>query len=187
MPQTTLFGHPVHPLLITVPSALLPFTFVMDLLFRRTRGRSYRDAALYSLSGGVAGGAAATVTGALDYLTIPAGSEEKKAANVHAALNVGLLAASAANLVLRWRGHDAREPLPFALSALGAVGVVVSGWYGGHLVYEHGVRVTGRSITESAPQVRPPGDAHLARGMGTLERAMTARGAELDPPSPTRH
>jgi uncharacterized membrane protein len=187
MPQTTLLGHPVHPILIALPSALLPFTFVMDVLFRRTRRPSQRDAALYGLCGGVAGGAAAAVTGAMDYLTIPSGSEEKQVANVHAALNISLMAASVTNLVLRWRGQDAREPLPFALSALAAVGVLVSGWYGGHLVYEHGVRVKGRSITGSAPQLRPPGDARLAQGMHDLGHAMTARGPQLDSPSPTRH
>jgi uncharacterized membrane protein len=176
MPQSTFLGHPVHPQLIAVPSALLPFTFVMDLLFRRTRKASYREAAYYSLVGGVAGGAVAATTGAMDYLTIPAGSEEKKTANVHAAINIGLMAASVANLVLRRRGDDGGDAVPFALSAVGAIGVLVSGWYGGHLVYEHGLRVKGKSITERAPEARLPGDARMAEGLAALERAMPARG-----------
>jgi uncharacterized membrane protein len=188
MPKTTLLGHPVHPQLIAVPSALLPFTFVMDVLFRRTRKRSYREAAYYGLMGGVAGGAVAGMTGAMDYLTIPSGTEEKRTANVHAALNVGLIAASVTNLVLRMRGDDGRSPLPYALSAIGAIGVLVSGWYGGHLVYEHGVRVKGRDVTERAPEVALPADRQMAAGLSTIERAMPAAGPELHAPhTSTRH
>src|SRR5581483_3044769 len=141
MPKVAFLGHPVHPQLIVAPAALFPFTFVLDLLFRTTGKRSFRHAALYSLTGGVVGALGAGTTGALDYLEIPADSEEKKLANVHAALNLGLLGAAAANLAMRWAGADARDRLPFALSALAAVGVIASGWYGGHLVYRHGVRV----------------------------------------------
>jgi uncharacterized membrane protein len=178
MPQTTFLGHPVHPQLIALPSALLPFAFVMDLLFRRTGKRSYRDAAYFGLVGGVAGGAVAATTGAMDYLTIPSGSDEKRVANVHAAINIGLIAAAVANLMLRTRGDDGADPVPFALSAIGALGVLVSGWYGGHLVYEHGMRVRGRSIAASAREVRLPGDQRMAEGLATLERAMTARGPQ---------
>lgn len=143
MPNATFLGHPAHPMLVVAPAALLPFAFAMDLLFRRTRRSAYRDAAYLALMGGVAGGAAAAATGAMDYRELPAGSREKQVATVHAALNVGLLGASAANLVLRTRGEDAGGRLPFALGAIGALGVFVSSWFGGHLVFELGVRVKG--------------------------------------------
>jgi uncharacterized membrane protein len=178
MPKITFMGHPLHPQLIAAPVALLPFTFVLDLLFRRTRKRSYRDAAYYSLVGGVAGGAAAGLSGAMDYLAIPANSHEKQVANVHAAINVSLLTASVVNLVLRSRGDDARHPLPFALSALSAAAVVASGWYGGHLVYEHGLRVKGRSPIAQAPEIKLPLDEKMAQGMEAVARSAPATGPE---------
>ena len=46
MPQSTFLGHPVHPQLIAVPSALLPFTFVMDLLFRMAEGLAALERAM---------------------------------------------------------------------------------------------------------------------------------------------
>jgi uncharacterized membrane protein len=186
MPKTTFLGHPVHPQLITLPSALLPFAFVMDVLFRRTGKGAFREAAHYALVGGVTGGVAAAATGAIDYLTIPSRSAEKQVANVHAALNVGLIAASLTNLALRLRGADGTEPVPFALSAIGAVGVLVSGWYGGELVYEHGVRVRGKSIIETAPEARLPVDERIASALTTVERAAFAKGPELHAPARTR-
>ncbi len=186
MPKTTFLGHPLHPQLIVAPAALMPFTFVLDLLFRRTGRRSYREAAYYGLVGGVAGGTAAAAAGAMDYFTIPAGSHEKQVANVHAALNLGLMAAGVVNLVLRSRGDDARSPLPFALSALGAAGVLVSSWYGGHLVYEHGLRVKGKSPIESAPEIAPPLDHLAAEGAEALARLAPAGGPDEEKSSTGR-
>jgi uncharacterized membrane protein len=176
MPQTTFLGHPLHPQVIVLPAGLMPFSFAMDLLYLATGRRTFRDAAYWSLAGGVAGGAAAGATGAMDYLTIPAGSPEKRTANIHAGINLALIAGAVVNLALRTGGADARSRLPLALSTVAALGVVVSGWYGGHLVYEHGLRVRGRSLIERAPQARVQGDARLERGFETVDRWMTARG-----------
>jgi uncharacterized membrane protein len=176
MPQSTFLGHPLHPQLIVAPAGLLPFSFAMDLLFRATGRRSFRDAAYWSLAGGVVGGAAAGATGAMDYLTIPPGSAEKRTANVHAALNIALIAGAVVNLAMRTGGSDARSPVPLALSAVAALGVMVSGWYGGHLVYEHGLRVKGRSLIDRAPQARMPGDAQLERALVAVDRMAPSRG-----------
>jgi uncharacterized membrane protein len=186
MPKTTFMGHPLHPQLIVAPAGLLPFSFVMDLLFRSTRKTAYRDAAYYSLVGGLVGGAAAGATGAMDYMTIPSGSHEKKTANVHAALNIALIAAAAVNVAVRMRGSDARDPLPFALSALAVGGVIVSGWYGGHLVYKHGVRVKDRSPIERENEAKLPGDEYLERGLTAIDRWAPSRGPQLNTELP-RH
>lgn len=178
MSKSTFLGHPLHPQMIIVPGGLIPFSFAMDLMYRMTGKRSYSDAAYYSLAGGFAGGAAAGVAGAMDYMTIPAGSHEKRIANIHAALNIALLAASAVNLAMRSRGEDARAPLPFALSAMAAAGLLVSSWYGGHLVYKHGMRVEGRSPVEHAPEARLPGDERGEHAFEAAERWAPARGPE---------
>ena len=187
MPKANLLGHPAHPMLLVAPAALLPFSFVMDLLFRRTRKSAYKDAAYCALIGGVAVGAVAGTTGAMDYVELPAGSVEKQVASVHAALNLGLLAASAANLALRARGEDARSNPPFLLGALGAIGVMVSGWYGGQLVYEHGVRVKGRDVLEHAPGARLPGDAVMAQAMVRSADALPGAGLHVEPPEGPMH
>ena len=37
MPQVTLMGHPLHPQLIVMPAALLPFSLILDALHAGTR------------------------------------------------------------------------------------------------------------------------------------------------------
>lgn len=174
MPKLTLMGHPAHPQFIVAPAALLPFTLVMDVLFRRTRRRSFRDAAVYSLTGAVGGGIAAAATGAMDYLAIPSGTQEKQVANVHAMLNIGLIGAATANLAIRMAGADSRDNLPLFLSALAAAGVIASGWFGGHLVYAHGVRVGEADKNEDA--VGLPGDARVKRGLEHVAHSAPAHG-----------
>ncbi len=56
MPQVTLMGHPLHPQLIVMPAALLPFSLILDVLHAGTRDQSYADAAYYTMMGGFLGG-----------------------------------------------------------------------------------------------------------------------------------
>ena len=68
---------------------------------------------------------------------------------MHAMLNGAAMAVTAANLLMRRnKPHHAGGSL--ALSALAAVGVMVSGWFGGRLVYEQGMRVRGASPVQYA-------------------------------------
>jgi uncharacterized membrane protein len=175
MPKSTLAGHPLHPMLIVAPAALIPFGFVMDVLYRATGKQAYSDAAYYSLMGGLIGGLAAGAAGAMDYLTIPSETEVKRTANVHAALNVGALALTGANVISRRNTRHHRGG-SIILSALSALGVMVSGWFGGRMVYEHGMRVKGVSPVESAPELKAPGDEVLQRTMQAEEKVAPPTG-----------
>lgn len=159
MAKATLAGHPLHPQLVVLPLGLLPFSLAMDVLQRQTGKRSFGDAAYYSLLGGFFGGLLAGAAGAADYFTIPSPSKTKETANLHAALNLGVLGLTAANLLLR-KNTPKRRPsaLPLALSVIGNVGALVSSWYGGELVYKQGLRVKGVSPIATAPELKPPGD-----------------------------
>ena len=168
MAKTTFAGHPLHPQLIVVPAGLLPFSFILDLLHQVTGKRSYADAAYYALMGGSVGAVAAASAGAADYFTIPPHTPAKQSANVHASMNLGLLAMSMANLLLRRGKEPPTGTLPVLLSAMSTVGLLISAWYGGHMVYEHGMRVKGVDPSAGAPEIRPPldetGAAALAQG-----------------------
>jgi uncharacterized membrane protein len=157
MPQSTFAGHPLHPQLITMPAGLLPFSLVLDLLHLKTGRRSYADAAYYTMIGGLAGGLAAGAAGAADYFTIPPEDKAKKVADIHATLNIGLLALTGLNLALRSRGRRSWS-LPIFLSLVGNLGLFVSAWYGGHLVYEHGLRVKPAGPPSGEPELKLPGD-----------------------------
>jgi uncharacterized membrane protein len=140
MPRTTFAGHPLHPQLITMPAGLLPFSLLLDILYLKTGRHSYAEAAYYTMVGGFVGGLAAGAAGAADYLTIPPDAPAKRTADTHAAMNIGLLALTGLNLCLR-SGRRKSGTGPALLSLVGNLGLFVSAWYGGHLVYEHGMRV----------------------------------------------
>jgi uncharacterized membrane protein len=178
MPKSTLGGHPLHPMLIVAPAALIPFGFLLDAMHRSTGRASYADAAYYSLMGGLVGGLAAGVAGAMDYLTIESGTEVKQTANVHASLNGGALALTAINLCGRRKDAHHRGG-SMALSALSTLGVLVSGWFGAQMVYEQGMRVKGISPVEQAPELKPPMDEALHHAMLKEAQAAPASGPVL--------
>jgi uncharacterized membrane protein len=179
MPKSTVAGHPLHPMLIVAPAALLPFGFILDAMHRATDNDDYANAAYYSLTGGLLGGLAAGVAGAMDYLTIESETEVKRTANVHAMLNGAVLAATAANLAMRREGYK-HTGGSLALSALAALGVVVSGWFGGRMVYEQGMRVRGVSPVQDAPDMKMlPGDEGVEHAMQRVEEYVPSSGPTL--------
>lgn len=173
MKQLTLLGHPVHPQIISAPLGLMPFTAVMDVMHLATGKQRYADAAYYSLVGGYAGGLAAAATGLPDYLTISPGGPMKQEANTHVMLNVSMMALQTVNLALRRKRSSGL--IPTLLSLISTAGVFVSAWYGGSLVYKHGMRVEP-ATERPQPQAKLPGDEAAARGLHRLSEFMPAGG-----------
>lgn len=178
MPKVTLAGHPLHPMLIVAPAALIPFGFILDAMHRSTGNASYANAAYYSLIGGLAGGLAAGAAGAMDYLAIESQTDVKRTANLHAILNGSVLALTAANLSARKNKADHRGG-SLALSAIAAAGVLISGWFGGRMVYEQGMRVRGVSPVEQAAEKKLPGDELIERALRLEEKMVPAGGPVL--------
>jgi uncharacterized membrane protein len=166
MPQVTLMGHPLHPQLIVLPAGLLPFSLVLDAMHAATRDQSYADAAYYTMVGGFLGGIAAGAAGAADYGTVPRDSKARQIGRLHGVMNVGLLAMTGLNLLMRRKRRSAGA-LPMLLSLVTTAGLTVSAWYGGHLVYHHGMRVRGTELAGSPEDARLPGDERLAEALAS--------------------
>src|SRR3954462_4825760 len=173
MPKSTLAGHPAHPILITVPVGLLPFSLAMDVAYLATGKKKYAQASYFALLGGVVGGLVAAVTGAADYLSIPCGTATKRTANLHALLNIGLMGLSGYNLLSRRGKWVPSSKSQTAMSAVGVGALLISSWYGGTLVYDHGMRVQGVDPIGHAPEVKLPGDEALEQSLRKLEQAVT--------------
>jgi uncharacterized membrane protein len=171
MPKSTLAGHPLHPMLIVAPAALIPFGFILDAMARSLDNEDYANAAYYSLTGGLIGGIAAGVAGAMDYMAIDSETEVKRTANVHAILNSGALALTAASVAMRRKAykHEGSGPT-LAMGAIAALGVLVSGWFGGKMVYEQGMRVKGVSPVEDASDLKTlPADERVEQALHQVE------------------
>jgi uncharacterized membrane protein len=65
-----LFGHPVHPLFIHFPTALLPMDAALTCLYSATGNSTYYAAGAYCLWAGAALGLLAMVAGLIDSLRI---------------------------------------------------------------------------------------------------------------------
>lgn len=168
MPRATLFGHALHPQLVGLPIGMVPFSFAMDMLYAGTGDPSYAKAAHWSMQGALASALAAGAVGALDYLAVPKHTEEKKLANLHAVLNLSVVGLLGLGLGMRERGIPKSKAAAVALGAISTGGLVVSQWFGGQLVYKHGVRVEGRNELASSRELKPRWDERAERALQQL-------------------
>lgn len=132
--------HPMHPMLVVFPIGLWIFSFVCDLIHLLVSPNPiWSDVAFYCIGGGIVGALLAAIPGFIDYLSLT-DTRTKKIATYHLVLNLVGVVLFAANFGLRYAG-DRGASLPIILSAITLVGVGISGWLGGELVYVHGVGV----------------------------------------------
>lgn len=139
------YGHPFHPILVTVPIGAWIASFVFDLASRTSDTPEVFTKGSYWLIGlGVIGALAAAVFGFLDLLAIPTGTRAFRTAVTHMSLNLAVVAAFAVSFVLRMDTVDDGDQVGAGLIALSAVTLAAlgaSGWLGGKLTYRYGVRV----------------------------------------------
>lgn len=132
-------GHPIHPMLVTIPIGLWVFSLVCDLIFRSTHNLTWDTMAFYTMAGGVIGALLAALPGLFDLYHLPP-SQAKRVGYWHMGINLALVTLYIINLL--WRRSV--EPLslgPVFFSVLLVIGLLASGWLGGEIVYRYGVAV----------------------------------------------
>jgi uncharacterized membrane protein len=82
---------------------------------------------------GVIGALVAALFGFIDYFTAPMSRAAKRTATTHMVLNLIVVAFYVAAFFVRY--NDAVSTLGYVLTYVGLGILIVSGWYGGHLVY----------------------------------------------------
>jgi uncharacterized membrane protein len=145
-PRTVLagpYGHPFHPILITVPIGAWVASLVFDIAAKASDDPApWAQASFWLIVIGIVGAALAAVFGMLDLLTIPSNTKAASTAITHAAINFAVLMVFAINALLRNSdGRDEVGTLPFVLTVVALAALGVSGWLGGKLSYTYGVRV----------------------------------------------
>ena len=140
--RASIAGHPIHPMLVVIPLGLWVTALVFDIVRAVTGNPLWTTLAFWNIVLGVAGALLAAVPGFLDYPGMA--GRIGRIATWHMALNLGAVVLFAVNAFVRMRvGPDSGWPL--ALSVIGVVGVFVSGWLGGEMVYRerYGVQEPG--------------------------------------------
>ncbi|MGV9611456.1 DUF2231 domain-containing protein [Nocardia xishanensis] len=139
------YGHPFHPILVTVPIGAWVASVVFDIGSRIVDDPQFlARGAMWLVAIGVLGALVAAVIGLLDLLAIPTGTTAFRTGLVHMSLNLAVTAAFVVGFFWRNSGGGPQGAvswgqLVLSLVALAALGV--SGYLGGQLAYHYGVRV----------------------------------------------
>lgn len=131
--KATIADHPLHPMLVAFPIGFFGAMLVSDII------SIFRDAPFWShvatalIAFGIVGALLAALFGFIDYFTVPMSSAIKRTATTHMVLNLCVVVLFAAALYVRY--GNPTSTLGYVLSYVALASLIVSGWYGAHLVY----------------------------------------------------
>jgi uncharacterized membrane protein len=139
------YGHPFHPILVTVPIGAWAASLVFDVASRIVDDSEPFVVGAYWLVGlGVLGALLAATFGFLDLFAIPTGTKAFRIGLWHMTLNLVIVGLFAVSFLVRRGDVDDGEPVPAAVLGLSIVALAAlgaSGWLGGKLTFRYGVRV----------------------------------------------
>jgi len=139
------YGHPLHPLLVTVPIGAFVATIAFDIASLTVEGRAFGRPASWLAAIGVVSALVAAAFGFADYLRIAKGTPARKLATYHLVLMDVVVVLFIVSFFLRRSDEtqylDGTPIEAFVVALIGLVLLIVGGWLGGKLVYTYGVRV----------------------------------------------
>jgi len=178
--KAKVMGHPIHPMLIVFPLGLFATAVIFDLIaFFRGNMPFLYEASFWMIAAGIIGGLLAALFGAIDWWAIPANTRAKAIGLWHGVGNVVVTLLFAISWYLRYPDRDYPPSLAIALSFIGVLLALVTGWLGGELVDRLGVGVddgahvnspnslSGRSARETAELDSHGHDPHGAMPRGS--------------------
>lgn len=145
------YGHPFHPMLVTVPIGAWVSSLVFDIASRTVHRPGFlTHGSAWLIAIGVLGALAAACVGFLDLFAIPTGTPAFRTGLAHMGLNLVITIAYAAGFVWRQAGEypdtQGVGSGQLALSAVSLAALGLSGHLGGKLAYRYGVRVAEESV-----------------------------------------
>ena len=156
-------GHQLHPLLIALPIGFWSSAGLLDLV----GGRSSRGAAQRLVAAGVLVAVPTAASGLADWSELGLVKAPKRVGLVHAAANTLTLGLYGASWWARRQGDQARGR---ALALVGAAGLAVGGYLGGHLAFSQGV-----GVNRNADERRSPRDWTDAAALADLDGGRPVR------------
>ncbi|MBS9404014.1 DUF2231 domain-containing protein [Halomonas sp. TRM85114] len=137
--RAAIAGHPLHPVMIHFPVALLLALVASDLGYLYTQDPFWARVSLWLAGVGALGGWTASVAGVIDLVSVGR-IRRMVTAWSHALVAVLLLSLASLNWLWRLNG-EALLPWGLVLSLITAVLIALAGFLGGQLVYDHAVGV----------------------------------------------
>ncbi len=144
------YGHPFHPLLVTIPIGTWVASLILDIASKASNDPNpYVLCARWLIGIGIIGAIIAAIFGLLDLATIPAGTPAKRIGFTHMTINLLVTAAFIVSWFIRGNGGieaDGSTSTELLILSIVALAVLaVSGWLGGMMTYRYGVRVARES------------------------------------------
>ena len=139
------YGHPFHPILVTVPIGAWVAGFVFDVASHVVDSPGpLTEGSEWLIAIGILGALAAASVGLLDLFAIPRDTPAFRTGLLHMSLNLIVTAAYVVNFL--WREGDyidggAVRLGQLVLSALSLAVLGAAGYLGGKLAFRYGVRV----------------------------------------------
>jgi len=139
------YGHPFHPILVTVPIGAWVASLVFDVASHVVDSPgSLTEGSEWLIAIGILGALAAAAVGLLDLFAIPRDTPAYRTGLLHMSLNLVVVSAYVVNFL--WRKGDYADGAavragPLVLSALSLLLLGASGYLGGKLAFRYGVRV----------------------------------------------
>jgi uncharacterized membrane protein/nitrite reductase/ring-hydroxylating ferredoxin subunit len=141
--KASVYGHPIHPMLITFPFAFLTGAVLFDVAGWYFDDKELSSTGAHLTVAGVGAGLLAALPGIVDYFgSVPPESSAKTRATQHAITNVSALTIFAVSWFVREDG-DATL-LTLAAQLVGLAAMSIAGWMGGTLVYRNQIGVDHR-------------------------------------------
>ena len=142
-PRSTasIFGHPIHPMLIPFPVACFFGALATDIVYALSANPMWQLFSIWLITAGLVMGALAAVFGFIDYFG-DRRVRQARPATPHMLINVTAMIVAGFNALVHSRdGWTAVVPTGLILSAVTVLLLCVSAWLGGALTFRHGVGV----------------------------------------------
>lgn len=159
------YGHPWHPILVTVPIGAWVSSLIFDVGSHIVSGSEFLvQGSAWLIAVGILGALLAACVGFLDLFAIRTGTPAFRTALLHMGLNLAVTAAFGINLL--WRGGESGSVGPgmIALSAASLAALAVSGYLGGKLAFLYGVRVADESVQADGYATHNESSAQRSKG-----------------------
>ncbi len=152
-------SHPIHPLIVHFPIALLFTSVFFDLLGIITEKKNFRQTAFWLLILGLIGGIVAAIFGAWSEEAVEVAGVPELAVDRHETFAVVTLIVFGILLIFRWwirnRWSVRDRVIYLCVAMLGLLLLSTTGFYGGELVYRYGAGVKS-SVSPPAGTTSPP-------------------------------
>jgi uncharacterized membrane protein len=137
--KLAIAGHPIHPMLVSIPIGLFAWAFVGDIIYvARDHDRMWYDIAFWTGIAAWITALVAALPGLGDYLLTAIHTDARAVATAHMVLNVAVVALYFIAMLLML-DHNATAGgqlgTVFVLHLVGVGLLLLSGWLGGEMVY----------------------------------------------------